>query len=147
MVGIPVPAGSLAASHVHTEWTVQASKIHTASVWRLHHWTEVRKESVMHRCCRQSDHTHHWAAAGVWYQGQGVQQKQPSTCAESTQCPVGVSTAGPSGLVPGSRVHLPSSAASLWLSGFCLRPPLRSICFPKSSQRTSYITVQTSAAV
>lgn len=38
----PSSASHEGASRVHTEWTVQAGKIHTASVWRLGDWTDGR---------------------------------------------------------------------------------------------------------
>lgn len=69
MIRIPVPAGSLGASHVRTEWTVWAGKTHSASVWSLRGWTDGRTESVIPWGCRQSDHTHHGAAAGVKTKG------------------------------------------------------------------------------
>ena len=66
MIGIPVPARSLGASHVRTEWTLWAGRTHTASVWSLRGWTDGRTDGERDtRGCRQSDHTHHGAAAGV----------------------------------------------------------------------------------
>lgn len=104
MVRIPVPAGSLGASRVHTEWTVQAGKIHTASVWRLCDWTE---KSVAHRCCRPlSTHiTGQQRASGVGSRG-------PAEAAQRLRrkhaCPLGGSTGGPSGRVPGGGAAFPA---------------------------------------
>ena len=70
MIGIPVPARSLGASHVCTEWTLWAGRTHTASVWSLRGWTDGRTDGERDtRGCRQSDHTHHGAAAGVKTKG------------------------------------------------------------------------------
>lgn len=101
---IPVPAGSLGASRVHTEWTVQTDKIHTASVWRLGDWTDGRR--VRHTVLQASEHAHRGAAAGVWCRKQGPSRSSPAP-AQKARCPPGGS-AGPSARGPGGGAAFPA---------------------------------------
>ena len=121
-----------------TEWTVQASKIYRASVPRIHDWLAGWLAgwmgSLSHRHSRQSDHqVHHWAGVGVWF-WEKRRQKQPSTCAESTQHPLGVSTEPVRG---GPEEGGQPSPLCCFPVVFQLLPCLHlhtsgSICFPKA---------------
>lgn len=80
-----------------------------------------------------SEHAHRGAAAGVWCRKQG-----PSEAAQRLRRKRAALRVGARG--PGGGGRLPGSAACLWLSGFCLRPPSRGAsASPKPSQRASYL--------